>query len=102
MSDYAPVDWSNTYLLGWYDRDGNAYLSTWTGAQEGIEVVVLNCPPDKMPMWDAPIPNGVTGIVVPPELDGQKLAHELGGYYAFGWKVPVTRRSASAPSERGE
>lgn len=79
------VDWEHVYLLGSYGRDGEAYLTTWSGNRPEVEVVVTGV--HHAPMWDAPVPMGAELHEVPKGTDGQEYAKELDGIYAFGWYV---------------
>jgi hypothetical protein len=95
MSEFVedqPLTWENTYLLAWYDRAGKSYLTSWDGDLPMIHVVVTGCSGMNMPLWNAPVPSGATIHPIPPSTDPQEYARQLGGYYAFGWRVPVKRK----------
>lgn len=89
------LTWDSTYLLAWYDRAGKAYLTTWSGDLPVIHVVVTGCSPMNMPLWNAPVPRGAQLHLVPDGKDPQEYACQLGGYHAFGWRVPVKRKEPS-------
>lgn len=89
------LDWNNTYLLGWYDENGRSFLTTWSGDLPMIQVVVTGCNGINMPLWNAQVPKGAKLHPVPHDTEPRDYARKLGGYHAFGWRVPVTRKSAS-------
>jgi hypothetical protein len=89
--DQAPA-WDNTYLLGWEDREGKSYLTTWDGDLPMVHVVVTGCNGINMPLWDAPVPDGAQLHRVPDDDNPKEYARKIGGFYAFGWRVPVKRK----------
>jgi hypothetical protein len=91
IEDQGP-SWDNTYLLAWYDREGKAYLTTWSGDLHIVHVVVTGCRAMEMPIWDAPVPGNAKLHSIPAGVDPQEHARALGGYHAFGWHVPVKRK----------
>lgn len=86
------LDWSEHYLLGWYDRSGRAYLTTWDGDLPVVHVVVTGCAESRIPLWSAKVPPGARLEPVPEGQDPHEYAAELGGYHAIGWRVPVPGR----------
>ncbi len=94
LEDQTPT-WENTYLLAWYDRTGRSYLTTWDGNLPIVHVVVTGCNGMNMPLWNAPVPEGAQLHRVPDDMDPQEYARKLGGFYAFGWRVPVKRKEPS-------
>jgi len=95
MSDFVedqPLDWQSVYLLAWYDHMGRAYLTTWNGDLPIVHVVVTGCKELNMPLWDAPVPEGARLHRIPDDYDPQEYARKLGGFHAFGWRVPVKRK----------
>ena len=92
------LDWDHVYLLGWYNRDGVAHLTSWSGGNPNIHVVVsgpkvLTYGP---PLWNASISMEMGGYPVEDftlhelklEEDWQSQAQKLGGVIAFGWYIP--------------
>lgn len=98
------VGLDHVYLLGWYGADGEAYYSTWDGADPIYDFVVTG-PVEEIlgkpqpPLWNAAVLPGVEVHRVPEGVKPQDHARALGGVYAFGWitQKPITRRE---PSEK--
>ncbi len=89
-----PVDWDHVYLLAWYDRDRQGYLTTWDGDLPYIHVVITGLSDGHahrhgMPLWKAPVPPGAELVQVPEGRDPHEYAAELGGFYAMGWHMPT-------------
>jgi hypothetical protein len=89
--------WDGVYLLGWYDHEGKGYLTTWKGTMPYVHVVVTGCNGLNMPLWDAHVPPNARLHPVPGDKDPEDYAKEMGGYHAFGWKIPVVRRTPGVP-----
>lgn len=92
-----PLDWTHTYLLGWFGPDGQPYLSSWAGTHQQIEVVVTGYDLTRgPPLWNAPIGHAQLHHI-PDEhrTQSSKIAYatSLGGVLAFGWLLdePVDR-----------
>lgn len=93
-----PKDWSQLYLLGWYDQQGKPYLSTWDGDRPMVSVVVYGATSLSMPLWDADVPSKLSFEVVPNGVDPQAYAQLKGGLHAFGWFVAEGfRRKSEKP-----
>jgi hypothetical protein len=90
---HEALDWSQVYLLAWYDDQGRGYLTTWGGSLPVYSFVVTGCNGGNIPLWDAPLPTSARVYQVPAGRDPQNFANEMGGYHAIGWKVPVKRKS---------
>jgi len=92
-----PLDWTHTYLLGWFGPDGQPYLSSWAGNHQQIEVVVTGYDPTRgPPLWHAPTGHAqLHPIPDKCQTQSEKIAYasSLGGVYAFGWLLdkPVDR-----------
>lgn len=80
-------DWDHIYLLGWYDENGKAFLTTWEGSQPLIYVVVTGASPYGPPLWRAPIPKDCELHEIPTGKGNQEYAKGLGGVLAFGWYI---------------
>jgi len=54
------IDWNHVYLLGWYGRDGQPYLTTWSDSEETRDnyiTIVVTGPEVQTwgpPLWNAP------------------------------------------------
>ncbi len=81
------IDWEHVYLLGWYDKSGKAYLTTWDddGSMQSVNVVVTSVG-TSVPMWDASS-KGAIIHEIPFDKTPQEYAEEIGGYHAFGWYI---------------
>lgn len=92
------LTWDNVYLLGWHDAMGKAFLTTWhdDGTMTMVNVVITGASPMSMPMWNAPVPMGAKVHRVPDDVDPKEWAKKLGGFHAFGWRVPKVERKARA------
>lgn len=93
------LDWDHIYLLGWYDSKGRGYLSSWAGSNPPIDVVVRGMGAYGPPLWNAPVPTGCFAHPIPTEHTKDHMsriayATSIGGVYAFGWEIPVVRRTA--------
>jgi len=78
-------------LLGWYDQKGTAYLSTWEGEGQIVNVVILGLNGRDMPLWRTAVPDGCELEVIPPEItrkDFVAYATQRNGVYAFGFYCP--------------
>lgn len=86
-----PLNWDHTYLLGWYDRTGRSFLTSWDGDLPLVGVVVVGGRPLGPPLWNAPVPAGCVAYPVPTTLVDLEAriayATTLGGVYAFGWRL---------------
>lgn len=82
-----PENWSQLYLLGWYDQAGKSYLSTWDGDRPMVSVVVYGANNLTMPLWDADVRPNMRFEVVPAGEDPQEYARQKGGLHAFGWYI---------------
>lgn len=93
MSQLAeePLTWDNLYLLGWTSRNGRANLTTWNGDRPLVHVIVTGVAEHHMPMWSAPVPVSARIHEIPLDREREQYAKEIGGYVAFGWKIPVKR-----------
>jgi len=80
-------DWDHIYLLGWYDQNGKAFLTTWEGDLPQVSVVVTGVSPYGPPLWRTPVPAGCTLHAIPLGKSNQEYAKELGGVVAFGWYI---------------
>ena len=97
-------DWEHVYFLGWYDRAGRPFVTTWKGDNPYIRVVVTG--PEGIahfgpPMWrniaNLKLPNPLS--IEPIYVDGCQLhfvhpgedrlekAFELDGVAAIGWYI---------------
>lgn len=93
-------DWENLYLLRYYGQQGHPYLTTWIDGDlplPKVWVIVLSNMID-VPLWNSPVKNGIKYV----EIDSSnsfndllRLANELDGHLAFGWKVLVPDRLIS-------
>ena len=97
------VDWEHVYLLGWTDREGHQYLTTWRDDPDSLHIqVVVTGPllPCGPPMWDAPAPlkdaywrpsllpcQEFTLHLVGPGEEARDKARYLGGVSAIGWYI---------------
>jgi hypothetical protein len=90
-----PVTWDHVYLLGWYAENGRANLTSWDGNAPMIDVVVVGLHGRRVPVWNAPVPDGAQLVRVPEDADPQEFAREHGGLHAFGWHLssPIGRTS---------
>lgn len=96
------IDWEHVYLLGYYGRNKEPYLSTWGGEGESVSVVITNLS-GHVPMWDAPVPPGAQLQEVPEGVDGHEYAEKLGGIFAFGWYAAEGfERKSLKPGKDGE
>ncbi len=92
MAEPIKLDWDHVYLLGWHDKDGHSYLTTWSGDRPWVEVVVTGAGPFGPPIWKSYVPNGVT-LHEMSEPSGHRFrskedrARLLHGIYAFGWYI---------------
>jgi hypothetical protein len=92
-----PTTWDNTYLLGWFDN-GRPYLTSW---DSHVPMAMVSCvvtgSRGNPPMWDAPVPPGAKIHPIPSDCVTQSqcelYAASIGGVYAFGWRVPVARKT---------
>ncbi len=82
-----PKDWSQLYLLGWYDSLGRPMLSSWDGDLPLVHVVVFGATATTMPLWRSPVTPDMKFEVIPDGEDHQAYARRRGGLYAFGWFV---------------
>lgn len=78
------IDWEHFYVLGWYDSDGRAYLSTWNGDLPIFEAVVTGGDP---PLWKAPVPPRRKIHAVPLEVSATEYATSIGGVRVIGWYI---------------
>lgn len=89
MATEQILDWNHVYLLGWYDKTGRAYLSTWMGDRPMVHVIVKNHHSFGPPLWRAPAPARCTLEGFPEDVttleDRVTYATAHGGSYAFGW-----------------
>lgn len=99
------IDWNHVYLLAWYGRYGEPYLTTWDdqGMKDKYITVVVTGPEVQKwgpPIWNAPAnckPNkwGFPSYPyteyqlheVKPDEDPEKKARELNGVRATGWYI---------------
>jgi len=101
------IDWDHVYLLGWYDKTGRSYLTTWEGDRPYISVIITASAPLIAllhywgpPIWDASTNHKPADWLPPPlhyadlELhsvgpgeDAKEKATRLGGIVAFGWYI---------------
>lgn len=90
----VPCSWEHVYLLGWYDRSGRPYLTSWGGDMPVYDYVVVGCSPMRMPMWDAQVPENAKVYSIPVGKTAQDYAKEMGGYHAIGWRSenPIKRK----------
>ncbi len=100
MKDVAKDDWENLYLLGYYDRHGHPYLTTWIDGDPPLPKVYVVVLSNKMdiPLWSSPVGKNIRYIEIDSthQIDNLlQLADKLGGYLAFGWKIIVPDRLIS-------
>ena len=79
------LDWDHLWLLGWYDHNGQGYLTTWEGSMPYVHVVITGVKGINFPLWRAPVPQYADIHEIPEGKDPKEYAKEIGGYYAFGW-----------------
>jgi hypothetical protein len=83
-SDILFIDWDHVYLLGWYDWNRKAYLTSWDGNFPMVNVIVTGGTPV---MWRGYVKNGLKLHEIPEGIDPHKQAMLMNGLFAFGWYI---------------
>lgn len=80
----SSLSWDHTYLLGWYNHGGQAFLTTWDGREPDVYVVVTGCSAIGMPLWDAYVPERARLREIPPGESGHDYARAIGAFTRSG------------------
>lgn len=109
VSEASVIDWDHIYILAWYDHDGKGYLSSWQGDYPKVYVLVegLRSGPlgfVQMPMWNAPVPEGVTLREIDQELPFQDMlgvSRDRDALLALAWVMPevIDRTPRTEPED---
>lgn len=80
-------NWNNIYLLGWHSSNGQRNLTSWSGKNKWIDVVVVGATDNDMSnlMWNNAIHKEFELIVIPPLTNCLWYAKNNSGLHGFGW-----------------
>ncbi len=81
------LDWDHVELVGWYDRQGKAYLIPLQRNGPDVSVIVTGVREAQIPLLDIPVPTGARLHAVPEDRNPFQYAKELAGFYAVGFYV---------------
>lgn len=82
------IDWEHIFLLGWHSPDGKRNLTSWSGKNPWIDVVVVANDNDMQHiMWAQPLHANFPLLSIPPLTNRLSYAKINSGLHAFGWYI---------------